>query len=61
MAQHAFGAMVRELVLGDSAVSAVEYAAILALIGAALVAAMIGFGAEVQARYGEAAQNISAP
>ncbi len=55
----AFSGMVRELALGEAAISSVEYAAILALIGAALVAAMLGFGAEVQSRYGAAVQNLT--
>jgi Flp pilus assembly pilin Flp len=43
----------------ESAISAVEYAAMLALIGAAIVAAMLGLGNAVLDDYSQAAAQIA--
>jgi len=43
----------------ESAISAVEYSCLLALIGAGILAAIIGLGNEVAEDYGEAAVTIS--
>jgi Flp pilus assembly pilin Flp len=43
----------------ESAISAVEYSCILALIGAGILAAIIGLGKEVAEDYSEAAATIA--
>jgi Flp pilus assembly pilin Flp len=48
-----------EFLADESAISAVEYAALLALIGAGIMGAMMGLGDAISEDYSEAAASIA--